>query len=252
MVKVLLQRGRLIDFRDVVWLCPAFLGFSRHSEIIGRKLEPEFARGFRFCDMDLSGQLFQKQHCSGSPPGPGFRSPPLQIVPCQHIVVAAKAVPLVCAVTSARVYSSCCRAVLHRTAARARLVLRACAGMPAEEGCSCFGLMPVCACQEAVTCSLLHDCSCLLDWQACIDEGVVLMPAVSNKVAPPCHGPAANMAVVVALVPVLVPAVAKVDCACHHTALEPMPLVKARHFPAVDGGCHGCHAVLCHVAGRHA
>ena len=54
MVKVLLERGRLIDFRDAVWLCLAFLGFSRHSEISGRKLEPEFARGFRFCDIDLS------------------------------------------------------------------------------------------------------------------------------------------------------------------------------------------------------
>ena len=145
MVKVLLQRGRLIDFRDVVWLCPAFLGFSRHSEIIGRKLEPEFARGFRFCDIDLSGQLFQKQHCSGSPPGPGFRSPPLQIVPCQHIVVAAKAVPLVCAVTSAGVYSSCCR-------------MPCCIEQLPEQGLCCA---PALACLQRRAAAALDSCQCV-------------------------------------------------------------------------------------------
>ena len=54
MVQVLVHRGTLVALRDSVWLCLAFLGFSRHSEISGRKSEPEFARGFRFSDVDLS------------------------------------------------------------------------------------------------------------------------------------------------------------------------------------------------------
>ena len=54
MIRTLVARGTLIDLRDAVWLCLGYLAFSRHSEVSGRKHEPEFARGFRFCDVDLS------------------------------------------------------------------------------------------------------------------------------------------------------------------------------------------------------
>ena len=72
-----------------------------------------------------------------------------------------------------------------------------------------------------------------------------------NKVRPPHHAPVANMVSVIMLVLVVVPAIVKVDSACHHTALQPWLLIKVRHFVAVDDdGCGHC-ALLHHAAGCH-
>jgi hypothetical protein len=99
---------------------------------------------------------------------------------------------------------------------------------------------------------LLHNYGRLLDRRACVDEGVVRVVEVPNEVGPPHHAPVANTAAVVALVLVVVPAIVEVDGARRHAALQPWPLVKVRHFVAVDGDGRGHRALLRHVAGRHA
>ena len=72
-----------------------------------------------------------------------------------------------------------------------------------------------------------------------------------NEVGPPHHAPVANTASVIALVLVVVPAIVEVDGARRHAALQPWPLVKARHFVAVDDDGRGHRALLRHVAGCH-
>lgn len=54
MVRVLLARRTKASIRDALWLCLGYMGFSRHSEIAGRKQDDHFERGYRLCDMDIS------------------------------------------------------------------------------------------------------------------------------------------------------------------------------------------------------
>ena len=54
LIEWLVRRGRATDIRDAVALCLGYMGFRRHSEICGRKVEPSFDRGFRLCDIDVS------------------------------------------------------------------------------------------------------------------------------------------------------------------------------------------------------
>ena len=54
MVRVLLARRTKASIRDALWLCLGYMGFSRHSDISGRKRYEHFERGYWLCDMDIS------------------------------------------------------------------------------------------------------------------------------------------------------------------------------------------------------
>lgn len=109
LVEWLVRRGKATDIRDAVAICLGYMGFRRHSEICGRKVEPDFDRGFRLCDIDVS--KMDRTRCfiratkvdtmgkgatcvisSSTNSGINFRSLVLQLFSCMGITQAEAAI----------------------------------------------------------------------------------------------------------------------------------------------------------------